>query len=315
MSISNPEVSIVMAVYNGELFLKNSIRSILNQSFPNFELIIIDDGSKDNSFQIAKDFQAVDSRVIAFSLEHGGVSKTANYGITQCRGKYIARMDADDWSYPNRLELQFNFMELNKDIVASSGRAIYIDEDNFPIHINNPHLHHDDILKELCKGRGGALVNSAVIMRRDAITKIGGYNINYRCSEDLELFLRLSEIGKLSNINNIILKVIRHKSSLTALQNSWKAQSRDQEIVDNYYKRRGLYKNPVKQYGVVQIRSIGEYYAYIASQAFEADNFITGYRYTIKAIMNFRIYRPIIKSLLFAFVSIAKLKIRNKIAI
>ncbi len=115
-----PKISVVMPVYNSSLFLKDSINSILAQSFSNFEFIIINDGSTDNSLELINSFQHKDERIIVINQKHLGITKSLNKGIRNCRGKYVARMDADDICSPKRFELQLEHLEKypNTDILG-----------------------------------------------------------------------------------------------------------------------------------------------------------------------------------------------------
>jgi glycosyltransferase involved in cell wall biosynthesis len=117
-----PDVSIIMSVFNGEDFLEDSIKSVLNQTFKNFEFIIIDDGSLDKSLKIIKYFQAIDSRIKIITQNNNGLAKSLNVGIKYSKGKYIARIDADDLCCESRLEKQYMFMENNHlvDLIGSS---------------------------------------------------------------------------------------------------------------------------------------------------------------------------------------------------
>ncbi len=117
-----PDVSIIMAVFNGEEFIEDSIKSVLKQTFKNFEFIIVDDGSIDNSLKIIKSYQAIDSRIKIITQKNNGLAKSLNVGIKNSKGKYIARIDADDLCYECRLEKQYLFMENNHlvDLIGSS---------------------------------------------------------------------------------------------------------------------------------------------------------------------------------------------------
>jgi glycosyltransferase involved in cell wall biosynthesis len=108
----NPQISVIMAVYNGEKYLAEAIESILNQTFKEFEFIIIDDGSKDNSLNIIKRYAKKDSRIIIIKNEKNmKLAWSLNKGLKIARGKYIARMDSDDISLTDRLEKQYYFLE------------------------------------------------------------------------------------------------------------------------------------------------------------------------------------------------------------
>jgi len=110
------KVSIVMSVYNAQKYLDEAIESILNQTYSNFEFIIINDGSTDKSLEIIENYAKKDSRIIVINRENKGLIYSLNEGIRKANGKYIARMDADDISLPQRLEKQVEFMEKNKNI-------------------------------------------------------------------------------------------------------------------------------------------------------------------------------------------------------
>ena len=109
--IDNPLVSVVMPVYNAQKYLNKAIDSILAQTYKDFEFIIINDGSTDNSLQIIKKYQKKDKRIIVKNKKNKGIVAALNDGIKLSRGKYLARMDADDISLPSRFEVQVNFME------------------------------------------------------------------------------------------------------------------------------------------------------------------------------------------------------------
>src|SRR5438270_280343 len=112
-----PKISVIMPAYNAQKYISQAIESILNQTFKDFELIIIDDASQDNTAKIIGDFARKDNRIIYLrNKENLKLSKALNLGIKKAQGKYIARMDADDISLPDRLDKQFSFMEKHQEI-------------------------------------------------------------------------------------------------------------------------------------------------------------------------------------------------------
>ncbi len=104
--MGDPKISVVMAVYNGESYLSQAIESILKQTYQDFEFIIINDGSKDHTWEIIQHYKSQDSRIISIFQENIGLTKSLNKGIQVAKGQYIVRQDADDISYLNRLNLQ-----------------------------------------------------------------------------------------------------------------------------------------------------------------------------------------------------------------
>src|SRR3989344_8117032 len=117
---SSPLVSVVMPVYNAQLYLSLAVKSILAQTYKNFEFIIVDDASTDSTPKILNDFNKIDKRIILLKDKTNlGVTKSLNIGVSKAKGKYIIRMDADDWSYPERFELQVELMEKNPSVIVS----------------------------------------------------------------------------------------------------------------------------------------------------------------------------------------------------
>ena len=177
--MNTPLVSVLMAVYNGEAYLGEAIESILRQTFSFFEFIIIDDASTDNSRRLAESYR--DSRIRVVSNPRNlRLAGSLNRGINLARGKYIARMDADDICHPDRLEKQVAFMEENCD-VGVSGSWLYCFGDkkqlwDYPLTsgmIKSNLLFHNQ------------LGHPTVIMRREAMLKNGlFYNPRFRASED-----------------------------------------------------------------------------------------------------------------------------------
>ncbi len=125
MKKENLPISVIMPVYNGEKFVSRAIKSILNQTFRNFEFIIIDDGSRDKTLKILKEFSKKDKRIkVLVNKNNKGIVKSLNKGLKIAKGNYIARMDSDDFSFPKRFELQHKFLEKHKDIYLLGTEAI-----------------------------------------------------------------------------------------------------------------------------------------------------------------------------------------------
>ena len=123
-----PKISVLMCVYNDEDWLKNSIDSIVNQTFTDFEFVIVNDGSTDNSLEIINSYSDDRIRIIN-NEENLGLPKSLNRGLNLCKSELIARMDADDISMNNRLEKQYKYLKKNKEIALIGGQAEYIDSD------------------------------------------------------------------------------------------------------------------------------------------------------------------------------------------
>ena len=186
-----PRVSVVMPVYNGERFLAEAIESILTQTFSDFELIIVDDGSTDGSAEIIRAHAARDARIRVFQLgQNRGKADARNIGIDNARGDYITAMDCDDVSMPERLAKQADFLADNPEIggVGTWGRTVNRDLTPRGKRYTVPN-EHALIAWELFFGE--AFLGATVMFRRDILTDTGGYERGRRYVEDLELLSRL----------------------------------------------------------------------------------------------------------------------------
>jgi glycosyltransferase involved in cell wall biosynthesis len=199
------EISVVMSVYNGEKYLKESIESILNQTYENFEFLIIDDGSTDNSKEILKSYESQDRRIkLFFREENRGLTKNLNFLINNSRGKYIARMDADDVSFKDRFEKQINFFSHNLEIDILGTFAIDIDEYGNIIRTRTVPINDKEIKKMILKL--SPLIHPTVMFKKNALEKISFYNEKFLTSQDLDMWYRAMAIGlKFHNIDEPLL--------------------------------------------------------------------------------------------------------------
>lgn len=207
--MKSPEVSVVMSVHNGEDYLNESINSIINQSFENFEFIIIDDGSIDNSFQILRQAENADKRIKVIKMsENQGLSIALKRGISIAKGKYVARQDIDDYSLDFRLEIQYEYMEKHKDVhvlgsnckvVDVYGNQLY-DNTNFS-KIKNHKNHLLNAHAIFCHG--------SAFIRSKSLSEVGGYNEYFYYSQDSELWLRFIMKGYKIHVLDEILYCFR----------------------------------------------------------------------------------------------------------
>lgn len=208
-----PEVSIVMPVYNGEKYLKEAIESLLNQTFHNFELIIINDGSTDKSEEIAKSYH--DDRIVYISNSVNlGLSKSFNIGVRAARGEYIARMDADDVSIPERLSTQVLFLANNPEIGIVGSAALLIDQDGRKIAKLQRVQNHLEI--KWMSLTSTPLIHPSV-MARSRVLKENPYDESLTNSEDYELWSRLlfTTNTKFANLPKPLLYYRVYKGSFT----------------------------------------------------------------------------------------------------
>lgn len=219
-----PTISVVMAVYNNRPYLPAAVDSILNQTFRDFEFIIIDDGSTDGSGEWLEKKAKTDPRIRLYRQENIGLTKSLNKGIELARGEFIARMDGDDVSLLNRFEKQITFLNRPTEVVACGTFAKQFTSLGLIIADWEPPCSNEEILESLTQG-GGAIIHPTVVMRREAVLQCGGYDDTYRHAQDYDLWCRLSEFGELANIPEVFLKYRVSRSSITTSQRSSQHQS------------------------------------------------------------------------------------------
>lgn len=202
MQNDNPLVSVVIPVHNGEKYIKESINSCLNQTYTNIEIVVVDDASTDNTVSLLKEYG---NQINVISVDkQNGLGNVINIGIRASKGKYIARMDADDVMYSTRLEKQVEYLENNSDCVAVGGQIDMIDESgNVTGHREYP-LTDRELRKNLFLFQPFA--HPAVTLRKDTLEEIGLYPEDMWKVEDVKLFLILSTKGKFANISDTVLK-------------------------------------------------------------------------------------------------------------
>lgn len=236
---SVPAVSVVMPVFNTARYLREAIDSILAQTFTDFEFVILDDGSTDESPKIVRDYAQRDTRVRFVPLEHCGYVNVLRRCLAEARGEFLARMDSDDISLPQRFETQIAYLRENADCVAVGSRVQLIDPFGSPIEIPPHKLSHDEIDAELLLGVGWAMVHPATMMRRQVVVDAGGYREDLKVSEDLDLFLRLAERGRVANLPEVLFKYRQHLKSVN--HTKYDEQKRiKRDVVAAAYQRRGI---------------------------------------------------------------------------
>jgi glycosyltransferase involved in cell wall biosynthesis len=205
-----PLISVILPVYNGSKYLAKSIGSILEQTFSNFELIIVNDGSTDDSQLIIDSFD--DNRIRVIQKVNSGLIDSLNIGISQSIGTWIARMDSDDISSRNRFEEQIKFFD---DEVAVIGtQAFLIDSFDQIFGKTNLVTCHDEIVSELYNYVVN-IVHPSVIINKALLLEVGGYDSKMYVAEDYDLWLRLSKIGKIINSNLYLISLRKHDENIS----------------------------------------------------------------------------------------------------
>mgnify|MGYP001161474209 CR=1 FL=1 len=207
-------LSVLIPVYNQEDFLEEAISSVLNQSFKDFELVLINDGSTDKTAKIIKSFN--DSRVKMHSTSNNGVVSALNYGLRICSTNIIARFDADDIMLPDRLKIQYKFFTENNLILVGSN-ALIIDSNGNIVRKSNLPLKHNEINSNMLN-MAPSIFHPSVMFNKKKIMEYGGYNFNAKYVEDYDLWLFLSKKGRFANINEPLIKYRVHESGISRVK-------------------------------------------------------------------------------------------------
>jgi glycosyltransferase involved in cell wall biosynthesis len=261
--MSSPAVSVLMPVYNARRYLAEAVESVLAQSFADFELIAVDDGSTDRSGRILRRFARRDPRVRVVSHENRGLVASLNEMIGLARGELLARMDTDDVSLPERFALQVDYLRDHPDVVCVGGRTHWIDERGF-IFMDYGVASEDEEIQELLLSGRNCFIHPSVMMRRDAVLAVGGYDPEMKEGEDFDLWLRLGERGRLAILEDFVVKYRVHGKSMCyaavgkhgyyarlACENAWRRRGIEQRDLpeghwmppdaEDKYNRLGIY--------------------------------------------------------------------------
>lgn len=236
---NTPAISVVLGVYNGQRFIAEAVESILTQTFTDFEFIAVDDGSTDKTLRILRDYASRDARLKVMQIPHGGIVDAANAGLNAASAPLIARADADDVLMPERFAKQVQYMAEHPEVVCLGSRMWLMEPYGSIIDQSHHPLTHEAIDAELLRGSGWAMPQPVAMLRKDTVTKVGGYRKEYLWSEDLDLFLRMAEVGRLANLPDLLIKYRSHAGSTNHRLPHVQFELSRKCIVETY-KRRGL---------------------------------------------------------------------------
>jgi glycosyltransferase involved in cell wall biosynthesis len=208
---TSPLVSILTPCYNTARYLRQTVESVLAQTFGDFELLLLNDGSTDGTEALLHELAAVDSRISIRTRANKGLVNTRNELLAWARGKYIAWLDSDDAMTPKRLQLQVTRLEMEPDLAWIGGAATLTDPEGMPIRTHSFPEDHAAICK-IMEEEIGCYFNSTT-MRRDLALKLGGFRHPFIISEDYDLCLRMSEIGRVANLPDVVLLYRQHMAS------------------------------------------------------------------------------------------------------
>jgi glycosyltransferase involved in cell wall biosynthesis len=235
-----PLISVNMPAYNAGRHIAAAIESVLAQTLDDLEVVVVDDGSADDTAAIVGRLRDSDPRVRLMSRPNTGVVGARNDALRASVGEFIAVLDSDDIARPDRLERQIDHLREHPDCLAVGSPALVIDNDGDPLACWFPPL-PPDLIDEvnLAGDRAAALCHSSVTMRREAVLRVGGYREPYATAEDLDLWLRLAEVGRLASLDEALVEYRMHPANIGATQARRQRAAAEAAIADAR-RRRGL---------------------------------------------------------------------------
>lgn len=215
-----PTISVVLSVYNGETFIADAIESIRRQTFPDFEIIVVDDGSNDGTAAILDRIQVADPRIQVLSLPHIGLGRATNAGLAAAQGKYIARLDADDLAEPRRLELQLAYLQQHPEVgLLGTSYKIFrkgkLERPPQPVLLEDAQLRRGLV-------RANQFLHSSVMIPRRVFDVVGPYDEKLPLMLDLDLIIRIARKFRVANLPEpLAIKRVHDEAYFQSRSHTW----------------------------------------------------------------------------------------------
>ncbi len=251
----SPRITVLMSVFNGEPYISESVRSILNQTFTDFEFLIIDDGSTDGTSKILERFSENDSRIRVLRQNNQGLIASLNLGLSLARGQFIARMDADDISLPRRLFEQVIYLEANPSIGLVGGQVAVIDESGSSHALKRLKFPTSARAARKKLHFGSPVAHPACMFRTRLAKSSGGYRSYFTHCEDYDLWLRISEKTETSNLKNTVLLYRVHDTNTSVMKRHLQIKGSLLAYIAYRYRRDGK-PDPVESWSCIELQSL-----------------------------------------------------------
>jgi glycosyltransferase involved in cell wall biosynthesis len=236
-----PLISVVMPVYNCRPFVNQAIESVLNQTLPYFEFIIVDDGSTDGTREVVEQWAARDRRIRLISRPNTGIVGALNDGLAAAGAPLIARMDGDDISLPDRFEKQVRYLNDHPECVLLGTHVLLVDHDGDPIRPWGREVTHEEI-DHAHLDYQWPVFHPSVMMRASAVRHVGGYRRECEWLEDLDLFLRLAEVGRLANLPERLVHYRKHPDSVCHTRQAEQRELKERIYAETHRRRGEAYQ-------------------------------------------------------------------------
>lgn len=250
--MNNPKVSTVLPTYNRCKFIEQSILSVLNQTFQDLEIIVVDDGSEDNTESVVKSIK--DNRIKYIKNEENtGVTKSLNRGIREASGEYIARIDdQDEWIDKRKLEKQVDFLDSDKDNVLIGTGAVVSNVSGSEVFRYLKPVKDQDIRSNMLLKN--CFIHPSVVFSKKAFLKVGGYNNKIKVGQDYDLWLRLGKVGKMANLPDYSINYVSDDQSVS--------NKRKVEQIKQNFSLIKRHKEDYPNYGIALVRNLSRLIIY-----------------------------------------------------
>ena len=302
----NPLVSVIMPAYNGEKYIRESIESVLNQTYENLELVIVEDKSTDNTLSIIQSYQ--DSRIrLYLNSQNRGIAYSTNLAISKSSGKYVALLDDDDIALKRRLEWQVAFLEEHEDIDILGGRSALIDKDGNFIRYDKEPIYNPNLIKANLLFYNKKFANCTVMIRKSFIEENDlKYQENCLGMQDFKFYIDSSKVGKMTSIDQLVHLKRIHDEEVTV--QSQKLHAKERESLHAQFQRESIEKSgfrlseedlqtindimtemPQKSYSIDDVKRIYLVFKEMVRQGREMDiDYLAELEYTCKKIIGER---------------------------
>lgn len=215
---ANPAVSVVVSCYNAERWLREALDSVLTQTFSDLELIVVDDGSTDQTGDIIENYRQRDDRVVAIRKANTGLTSSLNHGLSVARAEWVARIDADDTCEPTRIEEQIRFVRSHPQVVLLGTGFTEIDSDGSPIKTHSYPSTHRRLVWHL-EHLARFFPHSSAFFRLREARKVNGYNVRFQRAQDWRLWLDLAMLGRLACLRKPLVRIRKHSGQISLTSN------------------------------------------------------------------------------------------------
>jgi len=211
---TNPTTTVVMSCHNASAYLAEAIESVLSQTYGDYEFMTVNDGSTDETLDILRAYASKDRRLALLNKARTGLADSLNAGLRAARGRWIARLDADDVALPDRLDKQVAFLRRHPSVALLGTDCVWTDAQGNQMARYHYPSNHRDLVRHM-ELDGSPFHHSSVLFDRDAAVALGGYNGRFTWAQDLDLWLRMSEQGSIACLSEPLVRIRRHSQQMS----------------------------------------------------------------------------------------------------